>query len=382
MAGTWLLEATDRQRFPYRLTVLSAGQPLLCLWVQERWPGTKGHVFCIRDDSEPWQPAGEEVERVPVVSFRRQGKRLIVVLERPQNKRCDFLFLKKKYKKKPGEYEQIFWRTEAGLKERRSRVVLGRSLSRRMRVAVDRAERYAWKFSGAEVSKERLPAGDYALLDEDSRIVAIVERKTFADLLASIGRLDAFHQQLVELESFPNAALVVEANYADFLNPGKLGGYYSPNFLAMVIAEICHAHPRLQVIFAGNRKLAAYWTQRYFVAVAAAGEEQVAPELTQVEAVFERSPRYVRRSANAGLESLKRWLPKEFSIAEVRQAFPCLDDRRIRRHLASLRDRGWIVCRGRGLAARWEKTDSFPLPAGTPHEEDSKTSKTPGTGSR
>ncbi|MGC8900817.1 MAG: hypothetical protein ACP5OF_05100 [bacterium] len=46
----------------------------------------------------------EEVERVPVVSLNRYGKRLAVVLDRAINKRCDFLFLTKRYKTQEGEY--------------------------------------------------------------------------------------------------------------------------------------------------------------------------------------------------------------------------------------------------------------------------------------
>jgi len=41
--------------------------------------------------------------------MKRYGKRLAIVLDRAINKRCEFLFLKKKYKQKEGEYEQIEW---------------------------------------------------------------------------------------------------------------------------------------------------------------------------------------------------------------------------------------------------------------------------------
>jgi Fe2+ or Zn2+ uptake regulation protein len=43
----WILEATDSEKFPYLLTITQDERILLRLWVQERWPGQKGNVFCI-----------------------------------------------------------------------------------------------------------------------------------------------------------------------------------------------------------------------------------------------------------------------------------------------------------------------------------------------
>ena len=103
-----MLERIGGKRFPYRLKILEEDRVLLALKVQAVWPGAGTQVFCLRDSGQG--RGGEEFERVPVVSLRRYGKRLAVVLDRRVNKRCDFLFLKKPYKTKEGEYEQIFWR--------------------------------------------------------------------------------------------------------------------------------------------------------------------------------------------------------------------------------------------------------------------------------
>ena len=352
----WVLESTGNPRFPYRVSVLEGERALLCLWVQERWPGSKGNVFCLRDRSEQWEAAGDELERVGVATFKRYGKRLIVALDRAKNKRCDFLFLKKRYKSRPGEYEQIFWRTEKGLKERRTRASVGRYLRHKMRVVIDAGERYHWRFPGADILREQLPAGDYALLGEGAELIAVVERKTFDDFVASVGRLDAFHQQLAELASWRHCALVIEANYADFLNPKRLQGYFPPAFLSRVIAEISHAHPRLQVIFAGNRKLAAFWTQRYFFTVAAAGQDRPSEQLAVVAesaAEWEAPP---RRSLAAKSREIIERLPGSFTVADLRRAFPELSESAVRRSLARLKSQGWVVCRGRGRGARWEKT--------------------------
>jgi len=86
-----------------------------------------------------------------------------------------------------------------------------------------------------------LPVGDCALLDEEG-IQAVVERKTFENVLAEFGRMPSFHQQLGELESYAHSALVIEANYSNFLKPEKLK-FYPPSFIRKAVAEIFALHP-------------------------------------------------------------------------------------------------------------------------------------------
>ena len=152
----WILEATKETKFPYLATITRDDKILLRLRVQDRWPGQKGHVFCVRVPDDIDWPVLDEIERVPVTSLRRYGKRLAVVLDRPKNKRCDFLFITKEYKTKAGHYEQIFWRTERGLKERKPRVKLSTYTNRELTIAVDSGERYAWNFPGHTVTREQL----------------------------------------------------------------------------------------------------------------------------------------------------------------------------------------------------------------------------------
>ena len=56
-----------------------------------------------------------------------------------------------------------------------------------LEIIVDSHERYAWKFSHQQASTVRraLHAGDYAI-EHDGRILAGVERKSLADLVATI----------------------------------------------------------------------------------------------------------------------------------------------------------------------------------------------------
>lgn len=58
MASTlWILESVDNEKFPYRLSNRHGDNVLLILRVQDRWPGQKGSIFCIRDEDEVWQSA-------------------------------------------------------------------------------------------------------------------------------------------------------------------------------------------------------------------------------------------------------------------------------------------------------------------------------------
>jgi len=98
----YVLEAVNNSKFPYRLTIRQAEKLLLALRVQDKWPGQKGNIFCIREDDRDLEPLEKEIERAPIISLKRFGKRLAIVLDRPTNKRCEFLFLTKKYKTKEG----------------------------------------------------------------------------------------------------------------------------------------------------------------------------------------------------------------------------------------------------------------------------------------
>lgn len=101
---------------------------------------------------------------------------------------------------------------------------------------------------------------------DGDEIVAVVERKTLDNLLADFGTMPVLHQCLSELVMHEHHALVVEALYADFLNPRKVH-HYTPGFCARAIAELYALHPRLRIVFCANRKMANEWTRHYFSAV-------------------------------------------------------------------------------------------------------------------
>lgn len=266
--GIWILERTENERFPYRLQILRDGKPWLTLRTQDRWPAAGRNIFCLREDQPP-EP-GEvlvEVERVGVAAFNERGRRISVILDRKRFKRCDFLFLQKAYKGRPGEsYEQVFWLTQRAIQQHRpSFKLVSRGNNAEMVVRVDSNERYPWRFPGTATERAPIPCGDYALM-EGEEFVAIVERKTLDNLLADFGVMPVLHQRLTELSARPHSALVIEASYPDFLNPKKLH-HYTPGFCARAIAEVHALHPALHVVYCENRKAANEWTRHFFSAL-------------------------------------------------------------------------------------------------------------------
>ena len=182
MPAFWVVERTLDRHFPFRITIVQDGRTLLAVRTQSDWPGAGSQIFCLRetefDGTEPLEP----VERVPVAHLTRLGRKLSVTLDRGQRKRCEFLKVEKPYRDRPGTYEQIFFRTEQGVRAHRTSGRVELLTRSDLEVVIDSAERYAWRFPAARVTRRKLPIGDYALEVED-RIAAVVERKTLDNLL-------------------------------------------------------------------------------------------------------------------------------------------------------------------------------------------------------
>ena len=268
MKGTWILERTQNDRFPYRLQILRGGRPWLTLRTQDKWPTAGRHIFCLREDEPPaLDEVLEELERVDIIAFNERGRRISIVLDRKHYKRCDFLFLKKSYKDRPEEnYEQIFWLTQRSIEQHRpSFKLVSRQTNTEMIVRIHSNEKYPWRFPGAITERGAISTGDYAIMDGD-KILAVVERKTLDNLLADFGVMPVLHQRLAELAAYDNHALVIEAPYSDFLNPRKVH-HYNAGFCAKAIAELYALHPRLRIVFCANRKIANEWTRHFFTAV-------------------------------------------------------------------------------------------------------------------
>lgn len=348
MSAWWIVEQTDNARFPWRIRIEQDGRALLCVRAQDRWPGAGRQVFCLRELEAPEAPFAE-VERVPVRHLARLGRKLSVTLDRAQRKRCEFLRLEKQRKDGSGSYEQIFFRTEQALRQHRSAKRAELTVTDAIDVLIDSRERYPWRFPGARITRRALPVGDYALSVGD-RLIAIVERKTRANLLHDFAELKGLQQQLAELAAWPHAALVVEAQYADFSNPRHIDPWPAAH-LQRVLGELPALFPGVQLVFAGNRKLANLWTQRY-LAACAARLQQGQPDLLR-----EASAGYRAQTGAQGLDTRIRIaalteLPDGFPVGLLRQQFPGAPPARIKRVLDQLRREGRVEARGHGRGAQ------------------------------
>ena len=352
MPTTWILERTPNLRFPFRVSLEQGGRLIAAFRTQARWPGPGQQIFCLREhETDPDEPL-QELERVPVANLSTLGRKLALVLDRPNRKRCEFLTVVKNRRDGGGSYEQVFFRTESGIRAHRSRTrVELRTTPSALHVVVDSAERYPWRFPGATVERRKLAVGDYALLAGE-RLAAVVERKSYDNLLADVGAIQALHQQLADLASQPASALVIEADYRDFLDPARLKERWPAAHLGRVFAEIAALHPCLPVIFAGNRSLANLWTERFFGAIEA---QRAAPELDLGLTVQRR---YDAEARGPGLdveirEAALREFPEPFPFADLAARFPEVPAARLRRVLDQLRREGRIQRTGRGRGVRW-----------------------------
>ena len=86
-----MVERTASRRFPYRVSIEQNGRLVLAVRAQARWPGPGQQIFCLRESElDPAEPL-EPVERVPVAHLTRLGRKLALVLDRPNRKRCELL---------------------------------------------------------------------------------------------------------------------------------------------------------------------------------------------------------------------------------------------------------------------------------------------------
>jgi len=131
-----------------------------------------------------------------------------------------------------------------------------------LEITVDSHERYAYRFTGRQVSTVRraLPCGDYGLV-AGGRLIASVERKSLADLVASLtgGKL---RYALGELAALPRAAVVVEDRYSQVFKLARV----RPALVADGLAELQVRWPNVPIVFCETRPLAEEWTYRFLAA--------------------------------------------------------------------------------------------------------------------
>jgi hypothetical protein len=267
----WLVYDRPGRRLPYRLFIEHEPGAFLCYDVPDKWPGPGKSIFCVNRTEATELPAeAEPTDSAGIVALKPYGRRLTVVLDRPNRKRCWFITLERRYKNDPARtYQQTFWITQSSASARRGGAYLSRTgKTEDLPIVRDSRERYGYRFPRHSVATEALPVGDYALKDESGAIVAVVERKTRDHFLQDIATFEVMRVRLLEMTArYRNAALVIEASYADLVNPKK-SRFYSAGLVAELLAELHTGFPGLQVAYCTNRKCAAEWVERYFTRLA------------------------------------------------------------------------------------------------------------------
>jgi hypothetical protein len=246
-------------RLPFLLR-LPLAEPLV-FRTSGTWPRTKA-LYCYPLPADEWPVEPEIVERAPVRSCVRRGAAVDLVLDRARENRSQIVFTTARGR------EAVFWQSARTRKQARPNV---RTPTARaaglagLQIVVDSHENYPWAFASQQVTTvtRALPCGDYGLVVE-GRLVAVVERKSLADLVASLtgGRL---RYALGELAALPRAAVVVEDRYSQvFKTPGA--GRVRPAQVADGLAEVQVRWPTVPIVFCETRPLAEEWTYRYLAA--------------------------------------------------------------------------------------------------------------------
>lgn len=247
-------------RLPY-LVRLPLGDGLV-LKVRDTWPRT-ARVFCART-SEGWPEPADVVEDLAVVSCVRRGVAVDLVVDRPRENRSQFVFTTL-----ANGREAIFWQTRKVVTTARPGArIPGRRASGMddLEIVEDTREHYPYRFAHqkAHAVREALAAGDYGVRDADGRIVAVVERKTLADLAGGLsGGTLVF--ELAKLAAVPRAAVVVEDRYSALLKHR----YANAGFLPDMLARVHVRYPEVPILFLETRALAEEWTFRYLAAALA-----------------------------------------------------------------------------------------------------------------
>ncbi len=144
-------------KLPYLLRLPHEGG--LVLKARDTWPRS-ARIYCHPFEGG-WPKSPEILEQTPIVSCRRRGAVVDLVLDRPRLARSQFVFTE--VRGRPA----ICWQTQkvARAANPGARVPRARAMIRGFSIAIDTRERYPFRFAGRNVETERvtLPAGDYAV---------------------------------------------------------------------------------------------------------------------------------------------------------------------------------------------------------------------------
>jgi ERCC4-type nuclease len=243
-------------RLPYLLHIpLGTG---LVFRTSDVWPRTKA-LYCHPVPLDEWPESPEIVEEVPLRSCARRGAAIDLVLDRGRENRSQLVFTTARGR------EVVFWQSPRTRKQARPNVRVPTARAAgipELHIIVDSHEQYPYRFSGQQVrtSRRALPAGDYGL-EVDGRLVAAVERKSLADLIASLvsGKL---RFAVADLAALPRGAVVVEDRYSQIFH----AQHVRPALIADGLAELQVRWPEVPIVFCETRSLAEEWIYRYLAA--------------------------------------------------------------------------------------------------------------------
>ena len=240
----------EDSKLPYLLHLPVDGG--IILKARDTWPRSS-RVYCHRFE-DPWPDDAEVVDEARIVSIRRRGAAVDLVLDRPRLARSQFVFTETRGR------PAIFWQTRKAAKAANpgARIAPARSVDG-LQIVIDTRERYPYRFAGSNVVTERaaLSAGDYAIV-ADGDPIACVERKTLENLAASLSD-GTIVFQLQRLAEVPSAAVVVEGRYSALFKLEHVSGAW----LADMIARLQVRYPEVPFVFADSRKFAEDWTYRF-----------------------------------------------------------------------------------------------------------------------
>jgi hypothetical protein len=253
-------------RLPYLMRLPLAGG--MVFRTSGTWPRTSA-LYCYPVSADEWPADPDLVEQVPLRSCVRRGAAIDLVLDRGRENRSQLVFTKARGR------DAVFWQSPRTRKQARPNV---RTPTARaagladLEIVVDSHEQYPYRFASQQVTvlKRALPCGDYGLIG-GGRLIASVERKSLADLVASLtgGKL---RYALAELAALPRAAVVVEDRYSAIFKLDRL----RPAMIADGLAELQVRWPNVPIVFCETRHLAEEWTYRFLAAAHAWAEAEAA----------------------------------------------------------------------------------------------------------
>jgi ERCC4 domain len=253
-------------RLPFLLRLPLAGG--MVFRTAGTWPRTNA-LYCYPVSCDEWPDEPDIVERADLRSCVRRGAAIDVVLDRERENRSQIVFTTARGR------EACFWQSPRTRKQARPNVTTPTARAAGitgLEIVVDSHERYAYRFATQQVTtvKRALPCGDYGLA-VDGRLVASVERKSLADLVASLtgGKL---RYALAELAALPRAAVVVEDRYSQVFKLDRI----RPAVVADGLAELQVRWANVPIVFCETRQLAEEWTYRFLAAAHAWAETETA----------------------------------------------------------------------------------------------------------